>query len=162
MKKIDNKLLFELVKNSKKSDRELAKVLGVSQPTVTRTRRRLEKEAKIKEYTAILDWAKIGYEIAAFTLVSANISGGAELNKKAQEWTKNHHEIIFACGGQGLGMNGVMVSMHKDYSSFLDFISQFRRDWADVLKDLSSFVVSLKTEEPFMVKPLSFRYLAET
>ena len=160
MKRIENKLLFELVKNSKKSDRELAKVLGVSQPTVTRTRRRLEKEAKIREYTAIPDWAMMGYEIVAFTFVS--ISGDAELSKRAQEWTEKSREIVFASGGEGLGMNGVMVSLHKDYTSFLDFISGFRREWADFLKETSSFVVSLKTKEPLMAKPFSFKYLAET
>jgi len=35
------RLLLELLKDSKRSDRELAKVLGVSQPTVSRTRSRL-------------------------------------------------------------------------------------------------------------------------
>ena len=39
------KLLLELVKNSKRSDRDLAKALDVSQPTVTRMRKKLEKEA---------------------------------------------------------------------------------------------------------------------
>ena len=34
-------LLLEFLKDSKRSDRELAKVLGVSQPTVTRMRQRL-------------------------------------------------------------------------------------------------------------------------
>lgn len=37
------KLLLEMMKNSRRSSRDLAKVLGVSQPTVTRTRQRLEK-----------------------------------------------------------------------------------------------------------------------
>ncbi|MDH5391251.1 MAG: helix-turn-helix domain-containing protein, partial [Candidatus Bathyarchaeota archaeon] len=37
-------LLLELLKDSKRSDREIAKVLGVSQPTVSRMRWRLEEE----------------------------------------------------------------------------------------------------------------------
>lgn len=162
MKRIDNKLLFELVKNSKKSDRMLAKVLGVSQPTVTRTRRRLEKEAKIREYTAILDWAKIGYEILAFTFVNTSVSEDEEIEKKAKEWTKKRHEIVLASGGEGMGMNGVMVSLHKDYTEFLDFLSEFRKEWSDALKEVSSFAVSLKTEETSMAKPFSFKYLTET
>jgi len=35
MKDVKLKLISELMKNSKKSDRELAKVIGVSQPTIT-------------------------------------------------------------------------------------------------------------------------------
>jgi len=46
------KLLFALIKNSKRSDRDLAKTLGFSQPTVTRLRQTLEKEA-VKQYTLI-------------------------------------------------------------------------------------------------------------
>ncbi len=38
LKPIDYKILFELMKDSHRSDRQLAKALGVSQPTVTRRR----------------------------------------------------------------------------------------------------------------------------
>jgi len=42
LKVIDYKILFELTKNSKISDRKLAKKVGVSQPTITRRRAKLE------------------------------------------------------------------------------------------------------------------------
>jgi DNA-binding Lrp family transcriptional regulator len=44
LKDVDLKILSELMKNSKASDRQLAKKIGVSQPTVTRRRARLERE----------------------------------------------------------------------------------------------------------------------
>ena len=59
MKEIKWKLLSELMKNSHRSDKELARVIGCSQPTVTRTRRRLEKEGCIREYTVIPDFHKL-------------------------------------------------------------------------------------------------------
>mgnify|MGYP006271117405 CR=1 FL=1 len=49
LKDVELRIVAELMKNSRRSDRELAKVVGVSQPTVTRTRSRLEKEGIIKE-----------------------------------------------------------------------------------------------------------------
>jgi DNA-binding Lrp family transcriptional regulator len=48
------------MKNSRKSDRQLARAIGTSQPTVTRIRSRLEKEGYIKEYTMIPDFGKLG------------------------------------------------------------------------------------------------------
>jgi len=48
MKEIELKLVSELMKNSRRSDRELSKVLGVSQPTVTRLRSRLKKKVSSK------------------------------------------------------------------------------------------------------------------
>lgn len=60
MKDIEVRIISELMKNSRRSDRELAKAIGVSQPTISRTIKRLEKEGYIREYTMILtsrNWA---------------------------------------------------------------------------------------------------------
>ena len=59
LKGIDFKILSELLKNSKMSDRKLAKKIGVSQPTVTRRRAKLEKDV-IDCYTLIPEWEKLG------------------------------------------------------------------------------------------------------
>ena len=64
------KLLYELMKNSKRSDRDLAKILKVSQPTITRTRKKLQETGYIRGYTVLPDLAKLGYEIAAFTFIN--------------------------------------------------------------------------------------------
>lgn len=69
LKDVELRLISELMKNSRRSDRELSKQMRVSQPTVTRLRNKLEKEGYIKEYTMIPDWQKIGYQLMAFTLV---------------------------------------------------------------------------------------------
>ncbi len=44
MKDVEFRLVSELMKNSRRSDRELARVLGISQPTVSRMLRKLKKE----------------------------------------------------------------------------------------------------------------------
>ena len=54
------KLISELMKNSSRSGRELAKVFGVSQSAVFRTIKKLEKEGIIKECTMIPDFGKLG------------------------------------------------------------------------------------------------------
>ncbi len=56
-------LLYELMKNSKRSDRELAKVVKVSQPTITRMRKNLEKKGYIREYTIVPAVEKLGFEL---------------------------------------------------------------------------------------------------
>jgi DNA-binding Lrp family transcriptional regulator len=61
--------LRELLKNSKRSDRELAKVLKVSQPTITRTRHKLEQSGLIQDYTIVPNFRKMGFEILALTFV---------------------------------------------------------------------------------------------
>jgi Lrp/AsnC family leucine-responsive transcriptional regulator len=68
MREIEWKVLSELMKNAKISDRELAKKIGSSQPTVTRARRKLEKEGYIREYTVIPNFRKLGIGCHAFQI----------------------------------------------------------------------------------------------
>lgn len=154
MKKRMLKLLFELMKNSKRSDREIAKIIGVSQPTITRMRQRLEKKA-IVEYTVIPDWKELGFEIVAFTFIKA--TRRPELNEKARERAMKNPNIIFAAGGEGMGMDCAMISFHKNFSDFSSFITNLRVDWAENLQDLQSFLMTTDGER--MIKPFSLKYL---
>jgi len=81
-------LLRELLKNSKRSDRDLARILGLSQPTVTRTRRKLERTGYVLEYTVIPDFTKLGYEIMAFTFMNV-----IRYDKKTGEPFRNVAEL---------------------------------------------------------------------
>lgn len=66
LKPIDYKIFGELMKNSRISDRKLAKILGVSQPTVTRKRANLERKL-IEGYTVVPKWEETEFKIVAFT-----------------------------------------------------------------------------------------------
>jgi DNA-binding Lrp family transcriptional regulator len=159
-------LLHELIKNSKRSDRDLAKILDVSQPTLTRMRKRLEKEGYIHDYTAIPNMTKLGFEIVAFTFFNLDkfdVTTGEldiALGEQAHKWVAHNSKIMFAAGGEGLeGKNCMMISAHRDFTEFTDFISDFRARWPSRIKDMSTFLVSLKGKMP---KPFSFRNLEIT
>jgi len=162
-KNLLEKLLFELVKNSKRSDRELAKVLGVSQPTITRARARLEKEKFIRQYTVFPDFAKIGFELIAFNFITMKLSQSIDLEKMQKmrsEWAKDNSNIILEIGGEGLGANSLMVSIHRNYTDFASFIAKYRTDWANNLQDLRSFIISIPNKN-LVVKDLSFNDLGK-
>jgi DNA-binding Lrp family transcriptional regulator len=151
------RLLYELIKGARRSDRELAKVLKISQPTVTRKRTRLETEGLIKEYTIVPNLAGIGFEIIAFTFLAFTESA-PRLLEKAREWCKKQPSILFASDGEGLGMNSIIVSVHRNYASFSNLITALRQDWQPNLKDAQSFILSVNRPE-LNVKHFSFRYL---
>lgn len=161
MKKRETKhadeLLFQMINNSKRSDREIAKLLRISQPSVTRKRKILEKEGYIKEYTVIPDLQKMGYEILAFTFMKFSESK-PELFDKAREWAKKRPCVIFSHNGEGFGMNSTLISLHRDYSAFSKLITQLREDWQPNLRDIQSFIVSIKRKD-LSIKPFSLRYL---
>jgi len=160
------RLLQELVKNSKRSDRDLAKLLGVSQPTLTRMRRRLENDNYILDYTAIPNMTKLGFEIIAFTFFNVDRfdPNTGDLDKavgeRAHKWVGHNSKVIFAAGGEGLhGKNCMMITIHRDFTEYTDFVTDLRGQWAHKIKDMETFLVSLKAKMP---KPFSFRNIEIT
>jgi DNA-binding Lrp family transcriptional regulator len=156
------RLLREMLRNSKRSDREIAKQLGVSQPTITRTRARLEREY-IETYTLIPNFAKLGYQILAFTFMKMQSYPSAKdaekIAQRATEWTNKHSNIIFAADGEGLGKDVIMMSFHKSYSKYSDFMRNFALSWGEIIGELSSFLVSIGSG--FKFKPFNLKYLAD-
>ncbi len=158
MKDIELRLISELVKNSRRSDRELAKALGISQPTVSRTRMRLEKQGLI-EYSAIPNLAKLGFEILAVTLGNRDYRKQPETNiQKARNYVKKYPNIIFTASGSGLGNDRIVISIHRNYSEYAKFMQEMKTEWEGWF-DPNSFLISLKSGE--VVQPLSLKRFAE-
>jgi len=158
------KVLSELMKNSRTSDRELAKRLGVSQPTVSRIRNRLEKAEYVKEYTLIPDFTKLGYNIMALTFVARTAEYAKQdvttLFKEAQKWaTKTGFDTVMALRGMGFGYDAVILSFHESYTAYqhrVDEIKQF--PYIDVER-IASFLVDLNDKTRY--RPLTFSTLAD-
>ncbi len=143
-KELPQKLLRELLKNSKRSDRELAKVLKVSQPTVTRGRHKLEKKGAIQDYTIIPNFREMGFEILALTFVKMRAAIlSTETMEEARKYAAKFPNAIFASTGEGLGMTGVIISFHPDYTDYHKNLNQLRVDWRDFTEDIKSFIISL-------------------
>jgi len=163
LKSLDYKLLSELIRNSRRSDRELAKVLHVSQPTVTRRRALLEKEL-IDGYTAIPRWEKLGYELFAITFVKikaviASKEKYSETRKKGLEWVTKQPCIIMSGACRGMGVDSFMISIHKSYKDYDDFLRNHRLELGEFAEDVQSILVNLGGKE--ILKPLSFMCLFE-
>jgi hypothetical protein len=67
--------------------------------------------------------------------------------------------VILAADGEGLGKDAVMVSFHRSYSHYAEFMRQFTVDWANYVTDLQSFLVSIKNG--ILMKPFDLKYLAD-
>lgn len=163
MKPIDRRILFELMKNSRRSDRDLAKILDVSQPTVTRKRASLEKEL-IEGYTAIPKWSKLGYNLLVITLVKIKTEIASKgkydsVRKRGTEWLMNQPNILMAGGCRGMGVDSFMISIHKTYAHFDEFMHNYKFELGELIEEAQSVIVNLAGRE--LLKPLSVKYLAE-
>jgi DNA-binding Lrp family transcriptional regulator len=163
LKSVDRKLLKELFKNSRRSDRELSRSIGMSQPTITRRRTNLEKSL-LEGYTAIPKWEKIGFEIVAFTFVKHRIKFvkkevREQVFNNVREWMKKQPCVLLAIDGLGMGYDAVFVSVHKNYSDFTEFINRHNSDLAEFLIDSQSFVANYNPTT--VKKQFHLKYLAE-
>lgn len=64
---IDRKVLGEILKDSKRSYRDLAKAIGVSTATVINHVQRLESAGVVKDYSVRIDHERLGYELTVIT-----------------------------------------------------------------------------------------------
>ena len=78
---------------------------------------------------------------------------------KAKEYaTKAHPHVILSTLGEGMGMNGVAISFHKNYTDLQRHLNQLRNEWKDYLQDIQIFIVSLGEGE---FKRFSLTYLKD-
>lgn len=161
LKEIERKMLAELVRNSRRSDRELAKAIGASQPTATRVRTKLEKEGYVREYTAIPDLSKAGYELLALTFIKLDpkqlLTGNDLIDFKGAHYkamTDNPNAVMLIKRGMGLGYDAVIISLHTDYSSCDKFRSYIREKMVGRITGMDTFLVNLEEEQNSL--PFSF------
>ena len=165
LKPIDYKLLFELMKDSHRSDRQLAKALGVSQPTITRRRAMLE-ENYIEGYTVIPKFFEIGFEIAALTFLKRKSKKRPkgqeqeEMIKKLKDWYNKQTGVTLAVEGIGMGWDAVCFSFHENYSNLTEFIRSIESEWSDSIGETQTFVINFNTDT--VLKPFHMKYLKLT
>jgi DNA-binding Lrp family transcriptional regulator len=164
VKELELNLLSELIKNSRRSDRELAKAIGSTQPTVTRTRRKLEKLGVIREYTVIPDFSKLGYELLGLTFVKMKANLSSEQENEIQKFLGRfmedypHAELISAWG-IGLNKDYVFVTFFKDFSDYWNIQRAAREVPYSDINTFESFLVDLKG--PNLTMPLSMSFIAK-
>jgi len=120
----NNRILNAIFKNPKKSDRQIAKAIGMSQPTVTRTRTKF-LGMRFFKYAVIPNLTKFRYKVVAWSQVPFfNISLSDVMNKEVMlKKLKEDDRIIFAM--EGMFKVIIVLSKHKSYQDYCDFCRQY-------------------------------------
>jgi DNA-binding Lrp family transcriptional regulator len=163
LKDVELKLVIELLKNSHRSDRELAKAIRVSQPTLSRTRERLEKQGTIKEYTIVPDYVQLGFALMSITFTKMKGRLSKEIiddYKKRARNAMSKHPSALILGNTGMGCNAdyVTIAFHKNYSEYSEFMTDIRQFPNVNIDETRSFLVDLVEQNQF--QSLSFYHLA--
>lgn len=113
-------------------------------------------------YTVIPEFKELGFNILAFNFFHYNHeirspSRKEEREELIEEHLEKHPNIVFGSSGQGLGYEGLSISVHKDFDDLRAFAEVIEEEWANWITNINSFVVSL--EDDNIIRSFSFKHL---
>ncbi len=151
MDKIDKKIVFELQKNGRLSNFDLAEKVGLSPSPCLRRIKNLEKKKIISGYTAIIDEELFGYPITAF--VSVRLENQTDGTLKVFEEGISYLDEVVDCW---------LVTGNRDYllrvvAINLKTYEKFMREDLTKIKGIASIETnfalgSVKTKQPLPIK----------
>jgi len=139
MKNKEKEILFQLLRNSKLSDREIAKRLNTSQSTITRTRHKLENKY-IKSYTVVPNLSELGINLIAFTLLNFT-KPSTDMMKGIRDFVEQEPDIVFVGHGEGMEKTGIFISFHRNFTEYADFMQKVRLASKGFGENVESFLV---------------------
>ena len=160
MKENELRLICELMKDSRRSDRELAKAVGVSQPTISRMMNKLEKEGIIREYTIVPDFSKLGFGIMSVEFIRLKEPIPEEKLEKIREqvrqtlW-KDPMSMIAGMSGIGLNADRIVIAFHEDYSAYTEHLKKIRDHPLARADQIATFLVDLNDKNQYLLPTLS-------
>jgi DNA-binding Lrp family transcriptional regulator len=152
---VELRLISELMKNCHRSDRELARAIRVSQPTVSRIRTRLEKEGIIKEYAMIPDFTKLGYEImgVSFGKLEPQRNGTTTESQEAVAELEQKHPYasLMAVRGIGIGKGVMFITFYRNYGAYAEAMQVARQIPHVSFDSLDGFLVDLNDKNNYRI-----------
>ncbi len=122
----DCKILRELQRDASRPVTQLAEAVGLSHAPCWRRVQRLRKEGYIEREVAILDRAKLGWDLEMFVQVKLNANGRADISAFASSMVS--HEQVIGCY---IVLGNIDVILHviarniRDYERFfMEHLSQ--------------------------------------
>ena len=151
MDNLDKKIVFELQKNGRLSNFEIAEKVGLSPSPCLRRIKNLEKKKIISGYTAIVDEELFGYPLTAFVSVRLENQTDGTL-KKFEEGISTLVEVVDCW----------LVTGNRDYllrvvAENLKTYEKFMREDLTKIKGIASIETnfalgSVKTKQPLPIK----------
>ena len=150
MDDLDKKIVFELQKNGRSSNFEIAEKVGLSPSPCLRRIKNLEKKKVISGYTAIVDEELFGYPVTAFVSVRLENQTDGTL-KKFEEGISTLVEVVDCW----------LVTGNRDYllrvvAENLKTYEKFMREDLTKIKGIASIETnfalgSVKTKQPLPI-----------
>lgn len=132
------RVLKALMTDPRGSDRKLGRQIGISQPTVTRTRHQLQDQGFVS-FFAIPNLKRLGFPVLALSVAHDTVE---------EDDLREHNSVVFAAK-QPSGF--FVISAHSDITAYAEF--------ADKIPLTDTIIVHTSYLDVEPVKPLNFSEL---
>ena len=139
--RIDSQLLALLQDNGRISQHDLAKAVGLSAPAVAERLRKLEDRGIIKQFTALLDAKRLGWDITAFIFVGIS---GSRYFSEFRERIEEMPQVIECHSITGQGSH--LIKIRAENTNALEALLAEIQAWHGVQWTTTSIVLSTMKE----------------
>ncbi|HEI8865614.1 TPA: Lrp/AsnC family transcriptional regulator [Serratia odorifera] len=144
------KILAALQQDARVTNQTLAEQIGISASPCWRKVRKLEDDAVIQGYRAVLDRRKIGLGVMVFIRVSIDSHSAAEALKFEQQ--VGDLDDVVACYSIGGDADFLLQVVARDLDTYAEFAMSVIRRLPGIKEMQSMFV--LKEIKPFVAFPI--------
>lgn len=142
----DNKILELLQKNGRMTAKDIAERVELSVPAVAERIKKLVEEKIIREFRAIVDSKKLGYDVTAFILL---VMASSERYEAMINHVKKSDEILECHSITGQGSH--MLKVRIKNTSSLEILLRKIQSWEDVIRTQTMIVMSTFKEDTFLL-----------
>ena len=121
----EKKFLKLILEKGNINDTEIAKKTGMSKSTISRIRKKLEKNL-ISEYIPIIDLPKVGVDVFLVLTFQWMAFDNDILTKKTFDELKNDPQVIFLANGEGSTSSTVMFIAFQNLDEYHSYLKDFR------------------------------------
>ena len=139
--RIDTQLLALLQENGRISQHDLAKAVGLSAPAVAERLRKLEDRGIIRQFTAILDAKKLGWDITAFIFVGIS---GSKFFAEFRQRVEDTPQVVECHSITGQGSH--LLKIRAENTAALESLLAEIQAWQGVQWTTTSIVLSTLKE----------------
>lgn len=129
--KINRRILFELDRNARISDRQIAKIVRRSKESVRYRINKMTHDGVIKRFTVFIDPTKLGYQSAKIYFTLANIP---EKKKEFINQSVQNNRLFWLGIAEG-AWNAGMTFFVRDNEEFFDIKIQLFNEYKDLILD---------------------------
>jgi DNA-binding Lrp family transcriptional regulator len=118
---VEKRILNALIKDSRRSYRELAKEAKVSIATISNKIREFNKKEIIKKYTAIVDYDQLGYDM--HVMINIKVSQGKETVVEKKLFNSHNVTAIYDATGE---FDVLVIARFKNRQALDKYLKQIQ------------------------------------